>query len=301
MRFSDAERFKWVAEDGKTGMRAFLSWSDVHSHMSIIDAHCHVPYKERDLHPTLGVEFTRAALRRNMETYDISAIVSPTSYSPQWNDGPLIREHDLTDWDKNIHFLLGINPLQCSAEGNEGIERARELMLNGTAKGLKVYLGYYHVPVTDERYLRFFEVANELKRPVMLHTGDTHYKTGKLRYSHPLGVDDIAVDFPDARFIIAHLGNPWTVDAAAVVYKNANVFTDLSGMFIGSEMPPSLRRQVRDAYEYVDNPSKFLFGTDWPVCEVGSYIEEFKKTIPERDHELFFRENALKVYDVPRE
>jgi len=266
--------------------------------MNIIDAHCHVPYKERDLHPTLGVEFTRAALRRNMQAHDIDAVVSPTSYSPQWNDGPLIREHDLANWDTNIHFLLGINPLQCSEGGNEGIERARKLMLDGTVKGLKVYLGYYHVAVTDERYMRFFALANELKRPVMLHTGDTHYKTGKLRYSHPLVVDDIAVDFPDARFVIAHLGNPWTVDAAAVVYKNANVFTDLSGMFIGSQMPPSLRRQVQEAYEYVDNPTKFMFGTDWPVCEVGPYIEEFKRTIPERDHGLFFRENALNVYDL---
>ncbi len=48
-------------------------------------------------------------------------------------------------------------------------------------------------------------------------------------------VDDVAVDHPDVRFVLAHFGNPWLVDAAEVVYKNDNVWADLSGLIVGDE------------------------------------------------------------------
>ncbi|MCH5374725.1 MAG: amidohydrolase, partial [Planctomycetes bacterium] len=31
------------------------------------------------------------------------------------------------------------------------------------------------------------------------------------------------------------MGNPWTVDAAEVIYKNPNVYGDLSGFLVGND------------------------------------------------------------------
>ena len=42
----------------------------------------------------------------------------------------------------------------------------------------------------------------------------------------PLLVDDVAVDNPDVKFVMAHFGNPWLIDAAEVIYKNDNVWAD---------------------------------------------------------------------------
>jgi pantetheine-phosphate adenylyltransferase len=35
--------------------------------------------------------------------------------------------------------------------------------------------------------------------------------------------------------VLAHVGNPWLTDAAEVVYKNVNVWADLSGLVVGDE------------------------------------------------------------------
>ena len=46
-------------------------------------------------------------------------------------------------------------------------------------------------------------------------------------------MDEVAVDHPTREFVLAHVGNPWLTDAAEVVYKNLNVWADLSGLVVG--------------------------------------------------------------------
>ena len=71
--------------------------------------------------------------------------------------------------------------------------------------------------------------------PVIFHTGDNWSTTAKVKYAHPLRMDEVAVDHPEVRFVLAHFGNPWLIDAAEVVFKNPNVWADLSGLFVGSD------------------------------------------------------------------
>ena len=111
-------------------------------------------------------------------------------------------------------------------------------------------------------------------------------------------MDETAVDFPDTTFVMAHLGNPWTIDAAEVVYKNDNVFVDLSGFILGSKFPPSVGLKVEAAYRYVSNPDKFLFGTDWPLAPMKEYIDYMKRIIPKSDHNKFFYQNAKRIYKI---
>ena len=100
---------------------------------------------------------------------------------------------------------------------------------------LKGYLGYLHFEPAHANYRRYYELAAKYKLPVMFHTGDTYSPKAKLKFAHPLGVDEVAVDHPDTRFLICHIGNPWVTDAAEVIYKNMNVWADLSGLVVGDE------------------------------------------------------------------
>ena len=52
----------------------------------------------------------------------------------------------------------------------------------------------------------------------------------KLKYSQSFNIDELAVDFPKVKFVIAHCGTPWVQDAVEVVAKNKNVYMDLSGL-----------------------------------------------------------------------
>jgi len=171
---------------------------------------------------------------------------------------------------------------------------------------LKCYLGYLHYEPAHPNYRRYYELAARFNLPVYFHTGDTYSPEAKLKYAHPLGVDEVAVDHPNTRFIMAHVGNPWTVDAAEVIYKNLNVWADLSGLIVGTEIEPrtgedfdainDLTNRIRSAFRYSERPNRFLFGTDWPLIPIPAYRDFIRTVIPEAHHEQVFEANARIVF-----
>ena len=186
------------------------------------------------------------------------------------------------------------------------LHRVEAELSRGRVVALKCYLGYLHFEPAHPHYRRYYELAAQFRVPVIFHTGDTYSPGAKLKYAHPLGVDEVAVDHPDTRFVIAHLGNPWTVDAAEVVYKNLNVWADLSGLVVGNEIAPrtddeydalaDLAVRVRQAFRYAERPTRFVFGTDWPLIPIAAYKRFIAEVIPERWHPLVFAENARTLF-----
>jgi predicted TIM-barrel fold metal-dependent hydrolase len=62
----------------------------------------------------------------------------------------------------------------------------------------------------------------------MFHTGVLEAgSTGLLEYSHPLQIDRVATRFRNLTIVMAHMGNPWLIDCAAVLAKNENVYADM--------------------------------------------------------------------------
>ena len=43
-------------------------------------------------------------------------------------------------------------------------------------------------------------------------------------------LEDIAMDFPDIRMIVAHLGHPWEEDLVALIRKAPNMYADISAV-----------------------------------------------------------------------
>jgi uncharacterized protein len=170
---------------------------------------------------------------------------------------------------------------------------------------LKVYLGYVHRYASDPVYKPFYELAAKYGVPVVFHTGDTLSKTAKLKYADPLTVDEVAVDHPSTTFVIAHCGNPWIESAAEVAYKNPNVYLECSALLTGdlSKMPPEkvetyVVRPISWVFGYVEDPTKLMFGTDWPLTKVGPYIEAYKKAIPKQYWQQVFHDNAARIFKL---
>ncbi|MBX9581072.1 MAG: amidohydrolase [Gemmataceae bacterium] len=176
----------------------------------------------------------------------------------------------------------------------------------GRVKALKAYLGYFHYAPTEPAFRPYYRLAAKYNVPVVLHTGDTWSRTAKLKYAHPLPVDEVAVDFPGTKFVMAHFGNPWLADAAGVLYKNGNVWADLSAVrvgdakaFAGWERDGSLAREVervKSGIDFVADPGKFVYGSDWPLAPIATYRDFVKKLFPAKDHPAVFRENARKLF-----
>ena len=146
--------------------------------------------------------------------------------------------------------------------------------------------------------------------PVIVHSGDLYTKRAirppLLKYSHPLHIDEAAALHPRVTFIIAHVGSPWMADAAEVIYKNENVYADVSGLLIQPDddgLPnyqelPVLRHKMEETFSYIGTTRRFLFGTDWPLVDQEFYLEFFREMIPKDEQQDFFGGTALKLFKM---
>lgn len=185
-------------------------------------------------------------------------------------------------------------------------KEVEEGLKDGRVQCLKVYLGYVPRYAYDPFYKPFYKLAEKYRVPVVFHTGDTYDKRAKVKYADPLTIDEVAVDHPKVNFVIAHLGNPWFASAAEVLYKNDNVYADTSALMLGDLSKSSKEtieelvvKPVKWVFTYVENPKKFMFGSDWPLLKLAPYIEAIQRAIPAEHWDDVFFANAQRVFNFP--
>jgi predicted TIM-barrel fold metal-dependent hydrolase len=215
--------------------------------------------------------------------------------------------------DAMVPEILKNTPVKfavCAAltPGKQTVAKVEAGIREGRYACMKVYLGYNPRWANDKFYLPFYKLAEKMNVPVVFHTGDTYDKNAFVKYADPLQIDDIALTHPKVKFVIAHMGNPWFQSAAEVVYKDDNVFVDTSALMLGDVgtkdpevVDELITKPVRWFFTYVENPKKFLFGTDWPLVDVGSYIAALKRAIPKKDWDDVFYKNATEVFPTLKE
>lgn len=265
----------------------------------IIDCHTHLNRYTPDLPATLAER--HVALRGEMDACGVGYALVITSYDVT-PDRPSTREVlSAVQGDPRIGVVAGI---RC-AHIDDDLPDLRALLQARRIRALKLYPGYEPVRPSDASLRPVYALAEEFGVPVMIHTGDTYEPRAKVRYAHPLDVDDAAVENPGVRFVICHVGNPWVMDAAEVIYKNANVFADLSGFTLGDFQPrfaAMMKRKVDELIAYVNDPTKLMYGSDWPISGFASYLE-FVRSLDATDEEMegILWRNAARVFGIELE
>lgn len=176
---------------------------------------------------------------------------------------------------------------------------------NRQCAGVKLYPGYESVYAYDTIHRPIFELLAKYNLPAVVHTGDIRRGKGILKYAHPLTVDELAADFPRVKFVISHCGSPWICDAVEVAVKNPNVSIDLSGLAKGNFTTDWFLNKYEDFVSYfkmwmtyLGDYNKLIFGTDWPVVSIESYIALIKKLVPDAAYDDVFYNNALRVFNL---
>lgn len=124
-------------------------------------------------------------------------------------------------------------------------------------RGLKLYPPYQYFYPNDPIMYPVYAKAEELRIPVMFHTGSSVFRGSRLKYADPLLLDDVAVDFPEMTIIMAHSGRPlWYKEASFLTRLHDNVYMEVSGL-----PPQNLLSYFPDLER---NPDKVIFGSDWP-------------------------------------
>lgn len=115
----------------------------------------------------------------------------------------------------------------------------------------------------DEALAAIYGAAQASGRPVMIHTGTSIFPGARNRYSDPMAADDVAVDFPRLKLILAHAGRPLFMSTAVfLARRHPTVHLDLSGI------PP--RKLLEYLPRLEELSEKCLWGTDYPSPGVAS-------------------------------
>ncbi len=278
----------------------------------MIDAHIHVVPPGLpgvgSLHPILDAtpERRAAALRQEMEAAGVTHALAMGRWGGGEEDPLGIKETlELAGMVPGLRVVGVADPTRSDPTFLRAVDAA---LAGGRVCALKAYLGYVHYGPDHAGYRPYYELAERHGVPVIFHTGDTYSPRAKLRYALPLLVDDVAVDHPNVRFVLAHLGNPWLTDAAEVVYKNVNVWADLSGLFVDGperftdeaerEALHDTARAVAQAFRYAERPNRFLYGSDWPLVPMPAYRDFLRSAIPTLHHEQVFEGTARHLFHI---
>jgi len=145
----------------------------------------------------------------------------------------------------------------------------------------------------NEALAGIYRAAEEAGVPVMIHTGTSIFPSARNRFADPMPVDDVAVDFPKLRIVLAHSGRPLYGETAFfLARRHANVFLELSGI------PPGKILQYLPRLEEL--AGKTLWGTDWPSPGIRSPSENVAAfralTLSEDAQRKILYENARKLF-----
>ena len=237
----------------------------------IIDVHTHLNnYEESRTEPA---ERRLEELQESMRYNKVDHALVLSSYKTNEHRpsvGDLVR---LTEKLPNIHIVAGVSFTNYK---ERDLREIADYLQDGHVKGLKLYPGYEPFYPYDKRCQVVYDLAMEFDVPVMIHTGDTFNPRGRIRYSHPINIDDVAVDNPTLKIVVCHIGNPWIRDCMEILYKNKNVHADISGLVLGdfkSQFKKFMLQQVKEMILYAGEPRYLLYGTDWPICRMRTYLQ----------------------------
>ncbi len=183
------------------------------------------------------------------------------------------------------------------AKGRTGAREARRLVNEFGVRGFKFHPTMQGFYPNDRAAYPLYEAIAETGAITLFHTGQTGVGSGmrggmgmRLKYSNPMHLDDVAVDFPDMPIILAHPSFPWQEEALSVATHKPNVYIDLSG-WSPKYFPPILIQYANTLLKH-----KMLFGSDWPAITPDRWLADFGKIdIREEVRPLILKENAKKL------
>jgi uncharacterized protein len=183
------------------------------------------------------------------------------------------------------------------AKGRAGAKQVRRLVEEHGVRGFKFHPNVQAFFPNDRMAYPLYEAIEECGAISVFHTGQTGIGAGapggggiRLKYSNPMFVDDVAVDFPGMRIILAHPSFPWQDEALSVATHKPQVYIDLSG-WSPKYFPPQLVQYANSLLQ-----DKVLFGTDYPLLTPERWLSDFDK-LPIKDsvRPKILKDNAARL------
>jgi predicted TIM-barrel fold metal-dependent hydrolase len=176
-------------------------------------------------------------------------------------------------------------------------EEARRLIDEHGVKGFKFHPNIQAFFPNDRAVYPLYEVIAEAGLPALFHTGHSGIGSGlpggggiRLKYSNPLHVDDVAVDFPELKIVLAHPSFPWQDEALSMALHKPEIYIDLSG-WSPKYFPPQLVQYAKTLLK-----QQVLFGSDFPMITPERWLRDFERLeIDPEVRQLILKDNAARL------
>jgi uncharacterized protein len=159
-------------------------------------------------------------------------------------------------------------------KGRMGAREALDLIEKHGVRGFKFHPIMQNIHPADRIAYPIYEVIAAHKLPAIFHTGHSGMGSGlrggggvRLKWGQPMLIDDVAVDFPDMKIVLAHPSWPWVDESLSMALHKDNVHIDLSGW-----SPKYFQPQI---IQYANGPlkNKMMFGSDFPLIRPDKWLE----------------------------
>lgn len=183
-----------------------------------------------------------------------------------------------------------------SADPHKGVVAVREIERAAKElnfKGIKFLPHELELQPNDKMFYPIFEVAEELGLVVLFHSGTQFDPTTRLRYCRPVDIDDIAVDFPRLKVVIAHFGFPWYGEALAVVQRHQNIYFNIAG-WAPRHFPEMVVTYMNTVLSH-----KALLGSDFPLMSRQRILNELRQlNLKSESLQKIISDNPKKLLDI---
>jgi len=138
-----------------------------------------------------------------------------------------------------------------------------------------------------------YSMAEQNGTPVMFHTGTSIFPGARNKFGDPIYLDDVAVDFPKLKILMAHGGRPlWMDTAFFLLRRHKNMYLDISGI------PPKQLLKYFPRLEEIAH--KTLFGTDFPspgIPTIEQNLMQFRGlSLTDEVKDQILNKNALEMW-----
>lgn len=251
----------------------------------IIDTHMHVGPSPDYLEWDQSVE----ALLGLMDRLEIERGISAHSLALKDEYAAAIEQ------DKRIHAETNGRIFSYFCYGplhpQPALDLIRANRSNPIYRGIKIHPSGAFVDADDERYRPIWELARELKLPVLSHTWNisSYHPSQKSAFAGKF--EKYVSEYPDVTFIFAHSGGRYDgiLEAVRIGKAHKNCFFDIAGDINGGGVLDYL----------VDNlgADRILYGSDCYMIEQRPMLGVvLGSALSGADKEKILRYNALKVY-----
>jgi predicted TIM-barrel fold metal-dependent hydrolase len=174
-------------------------------------------------------------------------------------------------YPERFRGFIGVDP-------HKGRKATREIdrMVGRGLTGVMIAPWEHNLFADDKKYFPIYEKCIEHDIPIWIHASTNFSHVIPMEFGRPLILDRVAVRYGELKIIAGHGGWPWVNEMVAVLWRHANVYTDISGIrpkYIG------MKETGWETLIHYGNSvlaDKVLFGTAWPLVMFDTAVNDTK-------------------------